>query len=46
MVYQSRLFGIDIYVIGYWLLIIASVMTLWSMMIYLKAAWPTLSAPE
>ena len=46
MVYQSRLFGIDIYFIGYWLLVIASGMTLWSMYIYLKAAWPTLNAPE
>jgi CDP-diacylglycerol---glycerol-3-phosphate 3-phosphatidyltransferase len=46
MVYESRLFGVDIYFIGYWLLVIASIMTLWSMFIYLKAAWPTLNAPE
>ena len=44
MVYQSPLLGLDIYPIGYWLLIIASVMTLWSMMVYLRAAWPTLNA--
>jgi CDP-diacylglycerol--glycerol-3-phosphate 3-phosphatidyltransferase len=46
MVYQSKLFGLDIYVLGYWLLVIASVMTLWSMYIYLKAAWPTLNAAD
>ena len=46
MVYQLPLFGIPVYVIGYWLLVIASVMTLWSMFDYLKAAWPTLSAKE
>lgn len=27
-------------------LYVAAVLTLWSMMIYLKAAWPTLTAPE
>jgi len=44
MVYERPLLGLDIYPIGYWLLIIASVMTLWSMMVYLRAAWPTLNA--
>ena len=44
MVYESPLLGLDIYPIGYWLLIIASVMTLWSMIVYLRAAWPTLNA--
>ena len=46
MVYERPLLGLDIYPIGYWLLIIASVMTLWSMMVYLRAAWPTLNAAE
>ena len=44
MVYERPLFGLVIYPLGYWLLIIASVMTLWSMIVYLRAAWPTLSA--
>jgi CDP-diacylglycerol--glycerol-3-phosphate 3-phosphatidyltransferase/cardiolipin synthase len=46
MVYERPLLGLDIYPIGYWLLIIASVMTLWSMIVYLRAAWPTLNAEE
>ncbi len=46
MVYERPLLGLDIYPIGYWLLIIASVMTLWSMIVYLQAAWPTLSAAD
>ena len=46
MVYERPLLGLDIYPIGYWLLIIASVMTLWSMIVYLRAAWPTLSAAD
>ena len=40
MVYQEPLFGIDIYAVGFALLVIAAVMTIWSMWIYLKAAWP------
>ncbi len=44
MVYESPLFGLNIYPIGYWLLVVASVMTLWSMIAYLRAAWPTLNA--
>ena len=42
MVYEQPLFGIDIYVLGYYLLLAAAVMTLWSMFVYLRAAWPTL----
>ena len=40
MVYEHRLFGIDVYFMGYYLLLIASVMTLWSMVTYVRAAWP------
>ena len=42
MVYQQRLFGIYIYVVGYYLLLIAAVMTLYSMFVYLRAAWPAM----
>jgi CDP-diacylglycerol--glycerol-3-phosphate 3-phosphatidyltransferase/cardiolipin synthase len=40
MVYQESIFGIPIYTIGFVLLVLAAIMTLWSMVIYLKAAWP------
>ena len=43
MVYQQHLFGLNLYVIGYYLLLIAAVMTLYSMIIYLRAAWPSMS---
>ena len=47
MVYQDLLFGfIPVYIIGYWLLVVASVMTLWSMLDYLRAAWPTLNSED
>ena len=40
MVYKNTLFGLDIYTIGFVLLVAAAIMTIWSMWIYLKAAWP------
>lgn len=40
MVYHNPLFGIDIYALGFWLLVAAAVLTIWSMIIYLRAAWP------
>jgi len=42
MVYQRDLFGIELYVVGYILLLAAAGMTLWSMIIYLRAAWPAM----
>jgi CDP-diacylglycerol--glycerol-3-phosphate 3-phosphatidyltransferase/cardiolipin synthase len=43
MVYEEPLFGIKIYPIGYWLLLAAAVMTLWSMVVYLRAAGPSMA---
>ncbi|MCJ7590447.1 MAG: CDP-diacylglycerol--glycerol-3-phosphate 3-phosphatidyltransferase [Woeseiaceae bacterium] len=40
MVYKNTLFGIPIYQVGFVLLLFAAVMTIWSMLIYLRAAWP------
>jgi phosphatidylglycerophosphate synthase len=40
MVFQQKFLGLDIYEIGFALLVIAAVMTIWSMIIYLRAAWP------
>ena len=37
---------IPTHTIGVALLYVAAVLTLWSMVVYLRAAWPTLSAPE
>ena len=42
MVYQHRLFGVDVYVVGYYLLLAAAVMTLFSMLVSLRAAWPSI----
>ncbi len=43
MVYHNEMFGIDVYFIGFALLLLAAVMTLWSMVTYLRAAWPSMS---
>ena len=42
MVYRSDLLWLPIYQIGIALLVIAAVLTLWSMVLYLQIAWPEL----
>ena len=42
MVYKEPLFGIDIYNVGFVLLLAAVALTLWSMFLYLRAAWPSM----
>jgi CDP-diacylglycerol--glycerol-3-phosphate 3-phosphatidyltransferase len=42
MVYRNDLFGLPIYSMGVALLVVAAVLTLWSMVSYLRAAWPEL----
>jgi CDP-diacylglycerol--glycerol-3-phosphate 3-phosphatidyltransferase len=47
MLYTYPVFGfIPLYGIGFVLVVAASGLTIWSMYIYLKAAWPQLNAPE
>jgi CDP-diacylglycerol--glycerol-3-phosphate 3-phosphatidyltransferase len=43
MVYQNEFLGFDIYGIGFVLLVAAAIMTIWSMFVYLRAAWPYIS---
>jgi CDP-diacylglycerol--glycerol-3-phosphate 3-phosphatidyltransferase len=40
MLYQRPQFGLPIYDIGIGLMLIAATLTIWSMLDYLKAAWP------
>lgn len=42
MLWQTPIAGIPVYQIGYALLFFAAGMTLWSMMVYLRAAWPVM----
>ncbi len=43
MIYRADILGLPIYTIGYVLLYMAAILTLWSMMVYLRAAWPNLA---
>ncbi|HZW58811.1 MAG TPA: CDP-diacylglycerol--glycerol-3-phosphate 3-phosphatidyltransferase [Woeseiaceae bacterium] len=42
MLYQKPVLGIEIYNLGFVLLLLAAGMTLWSMFAYLRAAWPSM----
>jgi CDP-diacylglycerol--glycerol-3-phosphate 3-phosphatidyltransferase/cardiolipin synthase len=46
MLWRDDLFGLPIYQIGLYLTVAAAVLTLWSMVTYLKSAWPVLSAGD
>ncbi len=42
LVYRDDVWGMPVYLVGQVLLYIAVVLTLWSMVLYLRAAWPML----
>jgi CDP-diacylglycerol--glycerol-3-phosphate 3-phosphatidyltransferase len=42
MLYRTPIGGAPVYEIGFALLVIAAGLTLWSMVVYLRAAWPSL----
>lgn len=42
MLYRESVFGFPVYEIGLTLLYLAVLLTLWSMVVYLRAAWPQL----
>jgi len=43
MLFRADLFGLPIYLMGLWLTVIAAALTLFSMGLYLRVAWPHLS---
>jgi CDP-diacylglycerol--glycerol-3-phosphate 3-phosphatidyltransferase len=46
MLYREPLFTLPTYRIGEWLVYVAAALTLWSMIDYLRAAWPAMRAHE
>jgi CDP-diacylglycerol--glycerol-3-phosphate 3-phosphatidyltransferase/cardiolipin synthase len=44
MIWQIETWGVPWYTVGYWLLFIAAALTLWSMFMYLRAAWPLMKS--
>jgi CDP-diacylglycerol--glycerol-3-phosphate 3-phosphatidyltransferase len=43
LLYKSPLYGFPTHEIGVFLLYLAAILTLWSMVVYLRAAWPMLT---
>ncbi|MDA8363675.1 MAG: CDP-diacylglycerol--glycerol-3-phosphate 3-phosphatidyltransferase [Gammaproteobacteria bacterium] len=43
MIYRKPLWGVPVFLVGEMLLYLAAALTLWSMAVYLKAAWPSLT---
>lgn len=43
LLYDARLFGLDLGLLGNWLIWIAALLTLWSMGYYLRMAWPEIA---
>lgn len=43
LIYRDPLLGLPVHEIGFILLYLAALLTLWSMVVYLRAAWPNLS---
>lgn len=46
LLYRDAVLGLDLYTVGFVLLYVAAVLTLWSMTLYLIAAWPRLSQAD
>lgn len=43
LIYRDDILEIPVYTVGYVLLYIAAILTFWSMIVYLRAAWPSLN---
>jgi len=46
MLYREPLLALPVYRIGEWLVYVAAALTLWSMIDYLRAAWPAMRAQD
>ncbi len=46
LLYQEPVLGLPIFAIGEWLLAAAAILTLWSGLAYLRAAWPIMRADD
>ena len=44
LLWGAPLAGVDFLLVGTWLIVVAAVLTVWSMLYYLKRAWPFLRA--
>jgi CDP-diacylglycerol--glycerol-3-phosphate 3-phosphatidyltransferase/cardiolipin synthase len=44
LIYREDVVDIPVYTVGYVLLYMAAILTFWSMIVYLRAAWPSLNS--
>ncbi|AZY49831.1 CDP-diacylglycerol--glycerol-3-phosphate 3-phosphatidyltransferase [Bordetella avium] len=42
LLYNQQLFGVDTRLLGNWLIFVAAILTVWSMLYYLRRAWPAI----
>ena len=42
LLYARPLYGVDLRWLGFWLIMVAAVLTVWSMLYYLQRAWPAI----
>lgn len=45
LIYREPILELPVYTIGYVLLYVAAILTVWSMLVYIKAAWPSMNDP-
>lgn len=46
LLYQAPIYGFPTIHVGFFMLFLAAILTLWSMIIYLRAAWPVIQSEE
>ncbi len=45
LIYRETIWELPVYTIGYVLLYVSAILTVWSMLVYIKAAWPSMNDP-
>ena len=46
LLYGERIFNIPVFLVGEYLLYLAALLTLWTMLVFLRAAWPSLVSEQ
>ncbi len=43
LIYRDPIWELPVYTIGYVLIYVSAILTVWSMLVYIKAAWPSMN---
>jgi CDP-diacylglycerol--glycerol-3-phosphate 3-phosphatidyltransferase/cardiolipin synthase len=46
LIYRESIWELPVYTIGYVLLYVSAILTVWSMFVYIRAAWPSMNEPD